>query len=308
MSSSRRLALMLLLSWVMLFCMGRAGAAMPVLIVTSDRGGAYAETIEALRVGLVTEGSSGGVVDIDWQDFDDAMLDTTHIIVTVGSQAAHAVNARPSAIPVLNILLPRAAFEALPNDANANSSAIFLDQPTTRQIAAIAQALPGWKQLALIAGPETGVLAAELADSARAAGFEVVSTTIASERELYSAMQRTLSTPTILLAVPDRQIFNSHTIQNILLTSYRQRSPLVGFSPAYVGAGALLAVYSTPTQIGAQAAEAVRAVMRGVGLPPPGYPTQFDIGVNVTVARSLGIHVDAPEAIAARIRRLEQGR
>jgi putative tryptophan/tyrosine transport system substrate-binding protein len=118
-------------------------------------------------------------------------------------------------------------------------------------------------------------------------------------------MQQIMSRPAVLLAVPDREIFNSHTIQNILLTSYRQRSPVVGFSPAYVRAGALLALYATPSQIGKQAADAIASVLDGGRLPPPSHSHEYEVGVNLTVARSLGIHPRSAETIKSALSRRE---
>lgn len=307
----RRAALAFLLAWMLLvWPLPGANAAAPVLIVASERGGAYDDSIEALRDALASTPPRPSVVDIDWQDFADLDLTGARVVVTVGSQAAQAVALRDTTLPVLNILVPRVAFETL-RDGHAEStrhSAVFLDQPVNRQIAAIVEALPGWTRLALIAGPHTRALAAELSAAARAAGFDVRTAAIDSERELYAAMRQTLPAPAILVAVPDRHIYNSHTIQNILLTSYRQRSPLVGFSPAYVRAGALLGLYSTPAQIAAQAADAVRSVLAGGELPPPRYPERFEIGINATVARSLGLELDAADAIAARVAQREARR
>jgi hypothetical protein len=58
-----------------------------------------------------------------------------------------------------------------------------------------------------------------------------------------------------LLAVPDPLVFNSQTAANILAAAYRRRIPLIGFSPAYTRAGALVSLYSTPDQIGFAAAK-----------------------------------------------------
>lgn len=307
----RRTALAFVLAWMLLvWPLSCAIAAAPVLVVTSERGGAYDESIDALRDALASSPPYPSVADIDWQDFADIDLAGARVVVTVGSQAAQAVALRDAALPVLNILVPRVAFETL-HDGHAESarhSAVFLDQPVSRQIAAIIEALPGWTRLALIAGPHTRALVTELSDAARAAGFDVRTADIDSERELYAAMRQTLAAPAILVAVPDRQIYNSHTIQNILLTSYRQRSPLVGFSPAYVRAGALLGLYSTPAQIAAQAADAVRSALAGGGLPPPRYPERFEIGINTTVARSLGLELATTDAIAARVAQREAQR
>lgn len=68
--------------------------------------------------------------------------------------------------------------------------------------------------------------------------------------------------------------------------------PLVGFSPAYVKAGALLALYSTPAQVGARGGEVLRQALAGKVLPSPQWPREFVVAVNQDVARSLGFALD----------------
>ena len=78
---------------------------------------------------------------------------------------------------------------------------------------------------------------------------------------IFPALKQVLEDAEVLLALADAQIYNSNSLQNILLTSFRARVPLVAFSPAYVRAGALMAVHVTPTQLGAQAGVIARGVL-----------------------------------------------
>jgi ABC-type uncharacterized transport system substrate-binding protein len=92
------------------------------------------------------------------------------------------------------------------------------------------------------------------------------------------------------------------------LTTYRARIPLVAFSPAYVKAGAVLAVYSTPAQVARRAVEMLRQWQSGRGLPSPQNPREFEVVVNERVAASLGLWIDMPNLIVADLRRIEDGR
>ncbi|MGL1834155.1 ABC transporter substrate-binding protein [Rhodocyclaceae bacterium SMB388] len=263
-----------------------------------------------MREGLAAQHPRTTIDSIQADAFDGLQPTDARIVVTVGSVAAKAVRQHAPPVPVLNAFIPRDSYLALgqKHPAPEQVSAIFMDQPVARQIALIAEALPDWRILALIYGPGTSALASEITVAAQRDGFDVRATPIDSDRELYQAMQRTLSQPAVLIAVPDRSVYNSHTIQNILLTSYRYRSPLIGFSPAYVRAGALLAIYATPEQIGKQAADAVSDVLNGLALPPPAYPVRFEVDINATVGRSLSIRLDSAEEIAQRIRDREARR
>ncbi len=286
-----------------------AAAAPHVLIVTSDHSGAFAEAEAALRRGLRLAVADSEIATTHADAFANASLNGTRVVVTLGSVAAIEVGKHDVAPAVLNTLLPRQVYRQLAAEADRTpTSAIYIDQPVARQVDALAEVLPGWRQLGLIAGPQTSELAAELEADALSRGYNVLKMEIDSDREIYPAMRRILERPAVLLALPDRLVFNNSTIQNILLTTYRQRSPVIGFSPAYVRAGAVAALYSTPTQIGDQAAATIRDFLRGTPLPEPQYPQEFEIAVNDTVARSLGIRLEAAEVIAERIRAREAKR
>jgi ABC-type uncharacterized transport system substrate-binding protein len=118
-------------------------------------------------------------------------------------------------------------------------------------------------------------------------------------------LQSVLDDSDVLLAQADPLVFNSQSIQNILRTSIQAKVPLVAFSPAYVRAGALLAVYSTPTQAGAQAAHGVLEVLAMRSLPERAQePDDFEISVNEQVARVFALTLDA-RALRLELKRQE---
>ena len=73
------------------------------------------------------------------------------------------------------------------------------------------------------------------------------------------------------------------------MSSYRHRKPVVAFSKAFVSAGALAALYTTPAQLGRQTADILLA--SSSGLPPASYPTQFAVAINHDVAHALGLNI-----------------
>jgi ABC-type uncharacterized transport system substrate-binding protein len=117
-----------------------------------------------------------------------------------------------------------------------------------------------------------------------------------------------LNSSDVLLAVPDSEIYSSSNVRNILLTSYRHKVPLIGISQAYVNAGALGAIFSTPEQLAEQAGNIISSFFRERKLPGPQYPASFGIALNLQVARSLGIELDSPEAIRGRMAEAGEGR
>ena len=293
-------------AFVLMCCAAHTAMAASIIVVTGEQEGAHQEAMAALVEALGPEFGPGDIEVRDTGKLEGIGLGEARVIVTIGTQAAKAVAARRTTAAVLHTLLPRETFEALAAPPNgAKPSAIYLDQPEQRLLALLATALPGQSRIALLSGPSSEQRIKRMTTAAGEVRLQVAVERVEHERDIYPALERLLRDSPILVAQPDSLVFNSYTIQNILLTSYRNRAPLIGFSPAYVRAGALLALYSTPAQIGRQAAAAARATLAGRGLPPPQGPREFEVASNPVVARALGIVLPSPEEITARLRERE---
>jgi hypothetical protein len=94
-----------------------------------------------------------------------------------------------------------------------------------------------------------------------------------------------------LLALPDSAVYNTENIRNILLSTYRHKQGVIGFSGDMVKAGALATTYSDIEDIDAQVAEIASAYVAGGELAPPQFPRYFRTIVNEGVARSLDLVV-----------------
>jgi hypothetical protein len=299
-----------LLCCVMLFALASGSGpaqAVQVALVMSEESSTFNEAAEALSAELRSAGHRIQPLPFPLRPEDTGTLHASPLIVTLGTRAAQAISAMPPRGLVLHTLLPRSAFEKLPIRAEdaRRISAVFIDQPASRQIDLLRIALPDWTRVALVVGRESFELGARLQTSARDKRLRPILEQASDESDLYPTLQRVLAEPTILLAVPDPTLFNNRTISNILLTAYHHRSPVVGFSPAYVKAGALLALYSTPAQVGQQAGEAARQGLATGSLPPPAAPRHFRINTNPYVARSLGINLEDAGVLRDKLDRLE---
>lgn len=281
--------------------------AAQVLLLLSEESSAFSEAAEAIVSELRSAGHRTQSLSLPLRTDESAALTGNALIITLGTRAAQTVSSLAPRSLVLHTLLPRSAFEKLTarGDDLRRVSAVFIDQPASRQIELLRIALPDWTRAAFVTSRESSELGQRLVASARDRRLRPVLEQLNDESELYPTLQRVLADPAVLVAVPDATLFNNRTISNILLTAYHQRSPVVGFSPAYVKAGALIALYSTPAQIGQQAGEAARAGLASGSLPPPAAPRHFRVGTNRYVARSLGINLDDAAVLQERLERSE---
>ena len=275
-----------------------------VIVVAEMEKAPQSETVAALNTELQRDGV--GVEVLAPASANHAALAGASLIVTIGGQAAHTTVALETETPVLHVLLSRITLDALGHrPGGAPWSAIVLDQPAERQIALIRLALPKHERIATIAGPETRALASALAAAATRSGLDARSAEAADIPALYPALRSVLEQPAVLVITPDGQVFNSQTVHHVLLTAFRLHAPVLGFSAAYVRAGAVLGLYTTPAQAGTEAAAVVRQVLTGQALPPPIHHALFEVGVNPTVARALGLALPPAEALTGALRAQE---
>lgn len=294
----------------------RAWAEDTVTVVLSEEGGAYAEFASQLGTAL---GQAGGgvkpppmrVVTLSAiKDEPPARSNQTALLVAVGTPAMTTLARRPSNVPVLNVLVPRAAFRGLARTTPRTQdsklfSAVYFDQPWARQLALIRHAVPG-RRVGILLGKDSADLSASLLAAAREAQMVATVEMVNDETDLLPALKRLLPQSDALLAVPDATIYNRSNIATILLTSYRAKVPLFGFSAAYVKAGALAAVYSLPAQIAQQAAEIIQNLPASGSLPPPQSPRYFSVTVNPQVRLSLELDMDDEAQLLHKLKQLPE--
>lgn len=270
-----------------------------VTVVLSDEGGAYQTFSDSLRSQLQTDR-----IVLNVQRASQT-LGQSDIYVAVGMNATAVLSSRD--VPTLSVLVPQAGYEQLLKTSAQHGkphSAVFLDQPLQRQVALLLAALPATRQIGVlyeIPQPELQSLRRLLADK----GIHLHDRIVDKMQSLNDALESILNESEVLFVLPDSEVYNGGTIRNILLTAYRKQVPLVGISQAYVKAGALCAVFTTPEQVAKQTAGLIERYAESGKLPAPQYPSDFEVSVNKQVARSLEIHIKDADQLRDEIRRAQ---
>lgn len=296
-----------LLLGLLLACAPVRAAQPSIIVVTSEHSSSYEEVVAALGDNLAEGGfSRASLLVLTPEELTRHAGASPRLWVVLGTAAAQALSGLESKAAQLHLLQTRHTFLQIGARHRLNSpvSAIFLDQPVIRQLQLIRLAFPERKRVGLLFGPISQIQEPAFRSAAAELGLNLDSSLVDDSESLYPALQKLLERSEVLLAVADPAVYNTTTVQNILLSTFRRRVPLVAFSPAYVKAGALLALYSSPAQIGSQAAKVALAVLKGNPLPAPQYPTNYTVSVNAHVARALGLGIDEAD-LAGRLRRLE---
>lgn len=302
-----RLVACLLCAW----CFAAVAHAAGVVIVSSERSASYAAAADALLAQMEREGQSRTEVSqrtvAELGGLGIADIAATKLFIALGTDALKQLLARDLRVPVLAALIPRSGFERVMREARAPYpvTVLYLDQPFGRQLDLLRIALPGAKQVGVLWGGESVLQQPVLQSALQARGMQELSGPVVIGGVPSASLNAALENADVLLAVADPQVYSSGTVANILLATYRARVPMLAFSPAYVRAGALLSLHSTPTQIGVQAGSIARSLLQGSSLPSALYPVDFTVTVNEHVARSLGLTLDAL-SLSDKLRRVEK--
>lgn len=105
----------------------------------------------------------------------------------------------------------------------------------------------------------------------------------------------------VLLALPDGDVYNPENVRNILLSTYRRKQGVIGFSADMVKVGALATTYSEIEDINTQVAEIAANFVATGELAAPQFPRYFRTVVNEGVARSLDLRVTGEARNFARL-------
>jgi putative ABC transport system substrate-binding protein len=302
----RRLACMLLL-----VLPGLAPAQdTSVVLLSSSRSGLYSDFVTAFSAQLQTRPDIQlGIAYLD----DDATATSRQVanaalLVTVGTRAAQYADAndRPA---VLNTLIPGSSFHALAEQqACVSHTAIFIDQPVRRQALLAHTLFPEAHHYGILLGPTSVQRKTEIEAMKLPGDLHVETEEISEEPGAALESRRLLKQSDLLLAINDPLVLIGENAKWLLYNAYQLQLPVIGFSQAYVRAGAAAAVFSEPAQLARQAAELVTQwIDNGQHcLPGPRYPSYFSVSVNRAVAGSLGAKINSDDELLRIIQSGEQ--
>jgi ABC-type uncharacterized transport system substrate-binding protein len=277
-------------------------AAMDVAVLLSETEGRSREFMDALD-GALRPGkhrlSAAGVASATPAA---EMLARAELVLAVGLPAAERA-LRDSTRPVLAVLVGERDIARLRQaHPGRGLGAVVLDQPLERYMRLVRAVLPDAQRVGVLLGPDSRVLINGLVPAAGAVRLQLGVQQVSALSELVPALDTLLFEGGALLPLPDSFVSGPAAARTILLTSYRHRSPVFAHSAAYVTAGALAAVFSTPEHIAADVAELLgsatdpAAVVRKVR-----HPRRFGVAVNRAVARALGLVVADEQVLRERV-------
>ncbi len=228
-------------------------------------------------ISSVTELDAEGINSVTGRDAADF-----HILVAAGVNGCRYAFETATQQPVFCLLLSQRSFETLQVQyPDVSATALVVDQPVNRQIAVANSLFPALRNFSVPDGSD--IDSDSLPPSIRSEQFRV-----SKGSALAVSIADAVADTDALVAVPDAQVFNRNTLRTVMLTAYGYGKPVIGYSKAYVRAGALMSTYSDIRQCFRNAADLLNEYLAGEDiLDQIHMPRYFSIEVNSSIARSL---------------------
>ena len=207
----------------------------------------------------------------------------TQLVIAVGRRALAAVQPLRGSLPVISTM-------ALRGQDGEASGQVDLDVSIPLQCAALRALWPQHPRVGIIRNPARARYSAEVLESRiRKEGFLPVIVDCDSPAGLLKALAALKGKVDFLLSFPDPDLYNPATIKPLVLASLESRIPIVGFSPAFVRAGAAAGIYPDYREVGRQTAEMALRLLRGDDKSTDEGPRKIQLAVNQRIVRLLGV-------------------
>jgi len=226
------------------------------------------------------------------------IIDNDSLVITLGHEASDFISLKKLTNPKLRVLTNS---NVSTNFENNSKPYLSMTQPACQQFALAQTINPDWKNFSVLLSTSNKALTQNLEDCAKKLKLNLSIILLDKYINIIDALNSSLSDSDVMVALPDPTVYNKRTIKGILLTTYRHRVPIIGFSEGFVRAGALAAIHSTPEQLGKQIVELIHKRTNNQNLDKHLYPKYFDVITNRNVARSLGIYLPNDKVIKEKL-------
>lgn len=289
-----------LLIWHLRFCISilllivpgilpLAAANLQVTIVQSNDNSYYNQT----RISLEQQLNSDFqvlVVNTDSIASQKSTLNTSDIIITLGIDAALEISGKFTNSKIISAyitLKQQQQYQAQLKD----HSIVLLNQPLSRYLE-FAGFMLHPRSIGII-NQDKIILTKRQKQTLLQLKLKLQQYEFRPDTSLLTIVRNLLKQNDVHLMLPDEHIYNRDTLKGILLTSYRNRKPVISYSPSHVKAGALASIYSSPSDIGLHIASTIMRSTDQTGQAKPTieYAQHFSISVNKRVAHALEINL-----------------
>jgi len=257
-------------------------------IIYSPDNALHANIVKQLSRKLHLERPGLTISELTPQEKTAGVNPATDIVIGIGRAGMQSASEHYPKTKKLFITTDPNRYRLTTSEGDA---ALYMTQSYCRQIKFIRLLNSHWKTISILSSAKKPIDSKPIRQCADKYDFEIYTVKTTAEENQTNKIRQALKNSDVLLALPDHNIYNSRTVKNILLTSYRYRRPVIAFSKNFVNAGALAAIHSDTEQIAQSASNIVNQYFEAGAhfKKSVNYPDDFDININKQVFRALDL-------------------
>jgi ABC-type uncharacterized transport system substrate-binding protein len=271
-------------------------AAQPAALVAYDSGvEAFGEALDGLKTVFGTAGLE--VIDLRASGAEGELARLlgrreVGVAIAIGTESLAAVRAQTAGVPVIASMILH------PVNPDSLSGHVDLAVPVGTWLAQMKLLLPERRRVGIIRSrARASQTTAAVEAAARQQGYTAIVVDCDGPADLLQALATLKGRVDLVLCPPDADLYNSVTIKPLILASLEYRLPIVGFSAAFVRAGAVAGIYPDYREIGRQTGELAGHILRGEDAPREEGPRKVNAAINQRVAHLLGVDFRAGPAV-----------
>jgi putative tryptophan/tyrosine transport system substrate-binding protein len=244
---------------------------------------------------------------LDTDAIDPESLNEQSLILSVGTSATRWALENTSQTVMASMIPSQSFYRLKAAHPDRQLTALFIDQPPERHMALARSLLPGAENLAIFSSGLDEDMKARLSQAAARMGLTLHFKIVRSRTETIRAVRAVGNDADALLILPGSEPMPAPSLRALLLHSFRENLPVIGYSSGLVSAGSVAAIHSLPRKLGEESAEHLQRLsgMNASARPAERYPSGFEISSNRELARSLRLPLPSDATLRKRIQDLE---
>lgn len=265
-----------------------------ILVITTSGGTPYQEAVTGFKASFPAQ------IKVNFTELTLAQAQLLgvqeigrikpELIYALGNNAAQWASEKVTRIPIVVTML-------LKDDLlkqSANVTGVSLSYPFKTQFQWLKKFFPQKNTVAILFNPnENAALIKEAKEVSQQTGINLVTIPVGSPKELPFALEQLTNNVEVLLAIHDETVMSANTIKEVLITSFRNKVPLIGLSDNWVKSGAFYALSWDYYDLGKQCADQAQKLLKGspVGSVHPEHPRKLTYTINAKISEQMNIEV-----------------
>jgi ABC-type uncharacterized transport system substrate-binding protein len=304
-----------ILIFLVIVCSAHAASKQDdIIIIVPHKKEPYLSIINSIQRDLRSQKNLNSMVfDLQFlRNNPQKYLNNKKLVISIGTKAIDFYLSSNFNSPFIISLTTKSALTAITSKTKKNLSThrsfvggISLDQPPRRYAKLAKLIKPKITSIGVALGPISRFKKESIDKKLKQIGAKVNIVNIAYKDNPVKKLRTLFQNNQLVVVFPDKAEFNRSLARWVISLSYKYQVPVISYSKKYADAGALISLYSTPTQIAKQTTEmAVSYLQHGLKPKLLLTPKYFDIRINQSVNQALEINLLGKTELLRRLNRV----